>query len=272
MAENPLGKQTVYPQQYSPELLVGIPREENRSKLGITESLPFSGVDLWNAWECSWLDNRGKPVSIILRLAIPCSSPYIVESKSLKLYFNSLNQHRFSSEEEAVGTVHTDLTRIIGAEIDIALVTLDSFALQTQPVTGTCLDSINLQPTAVKPDSTLLQSDTLSLPVSDVVYTNLFRSLCPITSQPDWATVCVSYQGSPLDKPGLLHYLLSFRNHQDYHEHCVERIYTDILAKCSLDALTVEASFLRRGGIDINPIRTTHPANSYLDFPRYLRQ
>ena len=272
MADNPLGKQVSYPESYDPGLLVPIPRSINRQALGIGETLPFTGADVWNVWECSWLDAQGKPVSVILRLAIPCTSPNIVESKSLKLYFNSLNQHRFESEAEAVATILNDITGVIGEDIELALVTLDSFVLHSEPVSGRCLDEIELEVTATEPDPSLLKVDEEALPVSEVVHTNLFRSLCPITSQPDWATVTISYQGKPIDPAGLLHYLVSYRRHNDYHEHCTERVFTDILAACRPEALTVEASFLRRGGIDINPIRSTEPAGDYLDFPRYLRQ
>lgn len=272
MAENPLGRQVAYPEAYDPSVLAAIPRSISRSELGITANLPFRGIDLWNAWECSWLDARGKPVAVILRLAIPCTSPNIVESKSLKLYFNSLNQHRFSSEAEAMATILHDLTNVLGVEPGLALISLDSFVLHTEQVSGTCLDDIDLDVTATRPDRSLLGVNSRSLPVSEVVYTNLFRSLCPITSQPDWATVAISYQGQPMHHAGLLHYLVSYRRHNDYHEHCVERIFTDIMAVCSPDSLTVEANFLRRGGLDINPIRTTETAGDYMDFPRYLRQ
>lgn len=272
MAANPLGKQIAYPTQYDPGQLVAIPRLLNRQQLGINSALPFDGVDVWTAWECSWLDSRGKPVAVILRLLIPCDSPNLVESKSLKLYFNSLNQHRFPSEEAAVATIHSDVSAVIGSDFELALYTLDSFELHAQPVNGKCLDGLDLEVTAGEPDRALLAVASEGLPVREVVYTNLFRSLCPITSQPDWATVVITYQGRPIEHPALLHYLVSYRNHNDYHEHCVERMFTDIKAACRPESLTIEASFLRRGGIDINPVRSSGEAGDYLDLPRYLRQ
>ena len=269
-AESLLGKQVSTPASYSPELLFPIARAESRSRFGAGEGeLPFQGFDRWQAWELSWLDVEGKPRVGCGIITVPCESPAIIESKSLKLYFNSLNQTRFSSAEALTETVQRDLSAAAGCAISFELTAPEAQAmLAPQPAPGLCLDDLPLADLRYQPDPSRLQSDA-SQRVEETLHSHLLRSLCPVTGQPDWATVIIDYRGPLIDHAGLLAYLISYREHQDFHEHCVESIFLDLLRACRTERLTVAAQYLRRGGLDISPLRSTHSVPAY---PRTLRQ
>lgn len=252
-----LGQHTDYPVRYAPEVLFPIAREEGRKFLGLTSGeLPFDGVDLWTHYEVSWLDAGGKPLVALAEIVVPACSPNLVESKSMKLYFNSLNFERFTSAGAFVERVAGDLSAVAGAGVEFRLVSPDEGrALAMEPLPGECLDALPLSCDAFVLDPDLLRADPARR-VSETLSTNLLRSLCPVTHQPDWGSVIVRYEGPEIDRSGLLGYIVSFRNHPDFHEQCVERMFVEILERCQPTALTVYARYTRRGGLDINPFRT----------------
>lgn len=269
MSESLLGKQTDYPTQYAPDLLHAIPRAVQRKSLGLSADLPFKGLDIWHAYELSWLNRQGIPQVALGSFIFDCASPNIIESKSFKLYLNSLNQERIDSIEELQQLLQKDLSARAGAKVDVSLSTLDSKAVFVKPE-GICLDSLNIEIDTYEPDSALLQV-TGDKPVRVSVYSNLFRSNCPITRQPDWATISIAYQGAEIVPQSLLAYLISYRLYNGYHEDCVEKIFLDIDKACQPESLTVQANFLRRGGLDINPIRSTKTVDEN-SFSRFIRQ
>lgn len=274
MTDLPLGKNVAFPERYSPELLAPIPRRANREQLGLDDGpLPFFGADVWNAYELSWLGTRGKPQIATARFVFPYDSPNLIESKSLKLYLASFHQERFAGSEEVGRRLHEDLSRAAGAPVGVSIQSLEDFqrCLPEEPA-GTCLDLLDIEIDRYELDSDLLALAGDAQVVDETVYSELFRSACPITGQPDWATVTICYRGPRIDHAALLRYLVSYRRHSDYHENCVERIFLDIGRRCKPLALTVEANFLRRGGLDINPVRSTVNITDYEGFPRYFRQ
>ncbi len=274
MADNPLGKQVTYPTHYDASLLLGIPRSENRSVLGIQNAaLPFRGFDLWHAWELSWLNERGLPQVAVGRFIFPCDSPCLVESKSLKLYLNSLNQERYADQEQVRTLISRDLSQCAAAEVQVELFALSAGSHEVSSLQGAvCLDQLELAVEHYDCDPALLGLADKETVLEETLYTDLFRSNCPITNQPDWATMVISYRGRQLEREALLAYLVSYRQHNDFHENCVERIYTDLMQYCAPEELTVRAHFLRRGGLDINPLRSSLPDLSHTDFIRLKRQ
>lgn len=270
MPENPLGRSVAYPTRYDPDLLVAIPRRDNRRVLGIHDRLPFTGMDVWHAHELSWLDNSGKPRVGQLRMSVPCQSPNLVESKSLKLYLNSFNQEQRESGT-LMATLRRDLEKVLGVRPELLLSAVDDSELPARP-TGVCLDDLAISAEHYHPDPALLSVLSEASVVEEQLYTHLFRSNCPITGQPDWATMTLRYRGRPISREALLRYLISFREHQDYHENCVERIYLDISRVCRPEVLCLTANFTRRGGIDINPCRSSHPSWLPDHLPLLIRQ
>lgn len=280
----PLGQATEYPEAYDASLLYSVPRALNRAALDIRESstLPFRGFDHWRAYELSWLLPGGMPVVATADVLVPCDSTYIVESKSMKLYFNSLNQHVFANVDEAQRCIETDLSAAAGGAVTVRLQVFgaagdaDQQVLRAVPEQAVLLDHLSVQANRYLPDSKLLSlAATASddgLPVTEVLASNLFRSNCPVTAQPDWGTIIVSYTGAAIDHESLLRYVISYRQHEGFHEHCVEQVYRDIMSRCKPDVLTVQINFLRRGGLEINPIRTSLPALPLQPLPRLLRQ
>ena len=255
---SPLGKPTEYCAQYAPELLFPIPRQLKRDELGICSTrLPFVGEDLWNAYELSWLNPRGKPVVAVASLRVPADSPFLVESKSLKLYLNSLNQTAFADSGAVAATLERDLSRAAGAQV---IVELQPLALRPQVdigyPAGLCLDDLDVNCTAYTPAPELLRAEA-GAEVEETLYSHLLKSNCLVTGQPDWAMVVIRYRGRPIDRAGLLRYIVSFRNHNEFHEQCVERIWCDIQRRCAPVALAVHARYTRRGGLDINPFRSS---------------
>jgi 7-cyano-7-deazaguanine reductase len=252
-----LGQHTEYPVRYAPEVLCPVPRQEGRSALGLASGLlPFQGVDVWTHYEVSWLDAAGKPVVALAELVVPADSPNLIESKSLKLYFNSLNFERFSSEADFSARVEADLGRVAGAPVALRLWLAGHAEMPgIDRLPGVCLDDLPLSCEDFVLDAAHLRADPTHT-VAEVLNTNLLRSLCPVTHQPDWGSVLIRYKGPAIDRAGLLAYVVSFRNHPDFHEQCVERIFMDILTRCQPEMLTVYARYTRRGGLDINPFRT----------------
>ena len=263
-----LGQHTDYPSQYAPQLLFPIARAESRSALGIgAGALPFSGVDVWTGYEVSWLNPKGKPQVAVVEFTFPADSPCMVESKSFKLYLNSLNQTRLAGTDELIATLQADLSGAAGAAVAVRLLGVAEAAIALCP--GSCLDEEDVTVEVYEPQPQLLVVAGQE-PVTETLYSDLLKTNCPVTGQPDWATVSITYTGPRIDRGALLSYIISFRNHQDFHEHCVERIFTDLLQRCQPQSLTVFARYTRRGGLDINPCRTTETVCP--EMPRLLRQ
>ena len=264
-----LGKATPVVEEYAPQLLYPIPRSRARESLGFNEGLSFSGADLWHAYEMSWLNKEGTPVVRVGRFLIPCSSPYMVESKSFKLYLNSLNNTRFNSDEFVRKAIVQDIGNIAGTSVELELLPVDSPELSGQELAGHCLDELAIEVEAGEPSAQMLQTDTQQL-VEETLYSHLLRSLCPVTGQPDWATVWIHYRGRALEHKSLLRYIVSYRSHQEFHEQCVERMFRDISSVVAPKTLSIQAFYTRRGGMDINPFRSSDPGQRPL--PRIDRQ
>lgn len=258
---SPLGRETAYPARYDPALLFPIPRARGRAAIGLGgrardsspgQALPFVGFDRWHAYELSWLDARGKPCVATATFTVPSDSPRLIESKSLKLYLNSLNAHRFESPAAALGTIAADLSAAAGAPVQAG------FGLPPvrEDASGDSIDGLDIAIDRYgPPEPAYLQAHGEA--VEETLRSDLLKSNCPVTGQPDWASLRIAYRGPRIDRAGLLRYLVSFREHADFHEQCVERIFVDLLARCAPQALSVEARYTRRGGLDINPWRAT---------------
>ena len=253
-----LGRGVEYCDRYSPQLLYPLSRQSGRDTLGVAAGqLPFTGVDIWTAYELSWLNARGKPQVACAEFRFPCESEFIIESKSFKLYLNSLNQTRFDSTAQLHKVLTDDLSAGVAAAVDVKLIDLDDAKLALRgPLPGHCLDSLDIEVQSYRPDPALLSANTDS-PVNETLYSHLLRSLCPVTGQPDWGSVITEYSGAQIDREALLRYLIGYRLHQEFHEQCVERIFIDLLARCKPATLSVYARYVRRGGLDINPYRST---------------
>ncbi len=274
--QSQLGKASAYVDQYDPSLLFPIARQSKRDEIGVTNPLPFMGADLWTAYELSWLTPRGKPQVALAHITVPCETPNIVESKSFKLYLNSFNNTRF----ESFAQVRERMARDIGAaawgndtKVGVTLTDISQAAIEniagnsqlrvaTQHIAeleGTNLDRLDIECTQYTPAPELLTAAFDEKPADEVLCSQLLKSNCLVTGQPDWGSVQIKYSGPQIDQAGLLRYIVSFRNHNEFHEQCVERIYSDIMARCKPAKLSVYARYTRRGGLDINPWRTSHP-------------
>lgn len=257
--ETILGKQTAYIDVYDNSLLQPISRKFAREQLQIIGDLPFYGFDIWNCYEVSWLNQTGKPEIRILEFMVSSDSPNIIESKSLKLYLNSFSNTKLSSSEQVIELITRDLSLIFGSDVIVFLKDLESYdGTRLQSFSGINLDRLDVTITSFEISQNLpkLLEDNTKI-VDEVLYSNLLKSNCLVTNQPDWASVQISYRGKKIDHSSLLKYLVSFRNHNEFHEQCVERIFCDISKFCTPDELTVYARYTRRGGIDINPIRSS---------------
>jgi 7-cyano-7-deazaguanine reductase len=252
MADLPLGAPTSYPDSYAPEVLYPIPRSESRDELLQRETLPFGGADWWTAWEFTWLLPSGKPDLAALEIRVPAESPNIIESKSLKLYLNAFAMQRFASESELIRTVETDLAAVAGAPVTVSLFRESAIA----ELPGENLDVLDVDIDTYTVDAGLLSTVEDPTIVTETWRSGLLRSLCPVTSQPDFGAVMIRYSGPRIYPESLLAYLVSFRTHQDFHEACIERMFVDIEARCRPEELTVYARYQRRGGLDINPFRS----------------
>jgi 7-cyano-7-deazaguanine reductase len=269
--QNPLGQTTIYPSQYSPQLLFSIPRTESRQSLGLVDNeLPFYGGDLWTAYETSWLNPKGKPQVALAEFWIPAQSKNIIESKSFKLYLNSFNQSRFESVDQVKNLMQKDLSAASAVDVSVKLFSLDHPQLMTieQP-DGINLDDLDISVDQYHPHPDLLRVNHEL--VKETVFSNLLKTNCPVTGQPDWASLVIEYSGKKINHSALLAYIVSFREHQDFHEHCVERIFCDLLNRCKPERLTVYARYTRRGGLDINPFRSTEK-DFHVKSRRMIRQ
>jgi 7-cyano-7-deazaguanine reductase len=275
MAILSLGQATQYPDQYDPSLLFPIPRAENRAKLGFKDSqaLPFVGVDIWNAFELSWLNKKGKPQIALAEFQIPADSPNMIESKSFKLYLNSLNNTHFADEHQLRELLIKDLSAVAGSKITTRIQATEAVAKKgMQEMSGVLLDRLDIEVDPNLPaDPNLLGVNESFGPIEQCLVSHLLKSNCPVTGQPDWASVQIRYQGRPILEEGLLRYLIGFRQLGEFHEHCVETIFTDIKRQCKPEKLSVYARYTRRGGLDINPFRTDHNS-PWPDNIRHARQ
>jgi len=255
--ETPLGRTTDYPVDYDPDLLFPISRSDSRTGLGLAGDLPFSGVDIWNAWDLSWLDAAGKPRVATAEISVPADSTHIIESKTMKLYLGSFAMSRFDADDEVAAAIEADLEARIGGEVRVELRPLSrSDGRRTRRMPGECIDGVDVACDRYEVDASLLDTDADEF-VREDLYSNLFRSLCPVTGQPDLASVLVGYVGPRIRRRSLLRYIVSYRQHGDFHENCVERMFLDLHRECRPEGLTIYARFQRRGGIDINPFRSS---------------
>ncbi|MFT7052897.1 MAG: 7-cyano-7-deazaguanine reductase [Psychromonas sp.] len=268
-----LGKKTEYKSSYDATLLQAVPRSLNRDELQLSEhNLPFYGVDLWNIYELSWLNSKGKPVVATGVIKVPFDSKNLIESKSFKLYLNSFNQSKFASVDAVQKVLTADLSHCADQAVSVKLNTdLDNFSDKLGTFTGQCLDALDIEIDNYQLNANYLQDLCSQEQVTETLYSHLLKSNCLITSQPDWASIEISYSGKKLDREKLLRYLISFRQHNEFHEQCVERIYCDIMKFGQIDSLCVYARYTRRGGLDINPLRTTERIN-VINNIRLLRQ
>ena len=260
---SPLGKATVYADRYDPALLFPIPRAAKRTEIGVGMPLPFHGTDIWNAYELSWLDLRGKPQVAVAEFRIPAGTPNIIESKSFKLYLNGFAQEPLASTEALRALLQQDLTAAAGDVVEVILQPVRTAAHAFADLTGESIDEL---PVAIDdygpPKADYLRADTAAAAVEECLVSDLLRSNCPVTGQPDWGSVQIAYRGAPIDREGLLRYLVSFRTHSEFHEQCVERIFMDVMARCAPERLSVYARYTRRGGLDINPFRSSVAATA----------
>jgi len=254
-----LGKATEYKCHYEPEILQSVPRSLNRGELSLTaDNLPFHGIDLWNIYELSWLNKKGKPVVATGVVEVPFDSEYLIESKSFKLYLNSFNQTQFDSIEAVQTALTKDLSHCANRAVKVTLnAQLDDITDSLGTFEGEALDDLDIDVSEYQLTTSFLDNISQSETVTETLYSHLLKSNCLITSQPDWASVQISYTGKRLDREQLLKYFISFRQHNEFHEQCVERIFCDLMKYASLTSLTVYARYTRRGGLDINPIRST---------------
>jgi 7-cyano-7-deazaguanine reductase len=264
--QSQLGKASAYVDQYDASLLFPIPRAAKRAEIGISGASPFFGADIWTAYELSWLNQRGKPQVALVHFTIPCESVNIVESKSFKLYLNSFNNSCFADAAEVLARLRADINEavwrggVVQTSVGVKMIAPEVF--DREPIyelDGLSLDRLDLECTQYQPAPELLSAAMDEQPVSEVLVSNLLKSNCLVTGQPDWGTVQISYSGPQINQEGLLKYIVSFRNHNEFHEQCVERIFMDIWNRCKPIKLTVYARYTRRGGLDINPFRTSHP-------------
>ncbi|NRR31940.1 NADPH-dependent 7-cyano-7-deazaguanine reductase QueF [Oxalobacteraceae bacterium] len=260
---SPLGKTSAYRTDYAPELLFPIARQGKRDELGLSGTLPFFGVDIWNAYEISWLNSRGKPQVAIARITVPADSPNIIESKSFKLYLNSFNQTRLDSPVALKTLLAQDLSKGFGANVHISLTLPEEFGMvEMGELDGLLLDRLDVEIDSYSPAPQLLRASHDEGPVEETLLSHLLKSNCLVTGQPDWASVQIHYCGPQIDQESLLKYLIGFREHNEFHEQCVERIFTDILRECAPQQLAVYARYTRRGGLDINPWRSNFSSST----------
>ncbi|MBB3212816.1 7-cyano-7-deazaguanine reductase [Herbaspirillum sp. Sphag1AN] len=268
-----LGKTSIYPSTYDASQLFPIARQPKREELGVQGTLPFFGVDIWNAYEVSWLNLRGKPQIAIATFLIPADSPNIIESKSFKLYLNSFNQTRLESQDALIALLQKDLSAAAGAGVQVMLTAPEQFEqLSMGELSGLLLDRLDIEVVDHHPDPQLLSAAQDEAPIEQSLLSHLLKSNCPVTNQPDWGSVQIHYVGAPINQEGLLKYLIGFREHNEFHEQCVERIFIDILRQCRPQKLSVYARYTRRGGLDINPWRSNFSAMQAPTNSRNARQ
>ena len=264
--QSQLGKTSAYVDQYDASLLFPIPRQTKREEIGITGQPPFFGADLWTGYELSWLNTRGKPQVAIARFTVPAESTHIIESKSFKLYLNSFNNTRLDDVAQLQTRLREDLSAAVWqggpmmSGVGVHIVLPEDFDREpVHELDGLSLDRMDLDCEHYQPNPELLSANVNEAPVTETLTSNLLKSNCLVTGQPDWGSVRIRYSGPQIDQAGLLRYIVSFRNHNEFHEQCVERIFMDIWRRCKPLRLEVYARYTRRGGLDINPWRTSHP-------------
>lgn len=266
-----LGKETDYSQAYSPNLLFPLERKKNRESLNLSTNLPFHGEDIWTGYELSWLSEKGKPVVAIADFHFPADSAFMIESKSFKLYLNSLNHAHFDSSERVSTLLERDLSTAAGTEVKVSLMAVSGQFQASELVNHyRCLDDLDVGGFEYQPNAALLNTE--GRVVSESLCSHLLRSNCPVTGQPDWASIYVDYSGPKIQPESLLKYIVSFRQCQDFHEHCVERIFTDLMSECQCQSLSVYARYTRRGGLDINPYRASYDRSAKAPAMRTVRQ
>jgi 7-cyano-7-deazaguanine reductase len=292
-----LGKSSTYVDRYDASLLFPIARAPKRAEIGVQGQPPFFGADLWTAFELSWLNARGKPQVALAHVTVPCESLNIIESKSFKLYLNSFNNTPFASADEVRARLRADITeavwrgaaepavraesveaasagaqqalrqaqgdrlpKVTGASVGVTLVAADLFDREpVHEMDGLSLDRLDIACDRYTPAPDLLTAAFDEQPVTEVLTSNLLKSNCLVTGQPDWGSLQIRYSGPQIEQGGLLQYIVSFRNHNEFHEQCVERIFMDLWTRCKPTQLAVYARYTRRGGLDINPFRTSYP-------------
>ncbi len=275
MNKNPLGQEVSYKNIYDNSLLFPIERGIGRNKIKLNENLPFNGYDLWNCYEVSWLNLRGKPEVRIVNFIVPANSPYLIESKSIKLYLNSFNNTKFSSQDDVYNLIKTDLNKASKSDVEVYINKLDNYNDNKIGLfNGVCIDEIDVEIDQYHVNPALLKNVALDAKiVEEDLYSNLFKSNCLVTGQPDWASIFIRYKGPKIDHKSLLQYIVSYRNHNGFHEECVERIFVDLMNICKTIELSVFAKYTRRGGVDINPLRTNlNLKNTELNKIRDVRQ
>lgn len=242
----------------SGQYLLPISRQTKREEMGMPTSLPLFGYDTWNHYEVSWLNNKGKPQISMAEIVCGCNSPNMIESKSMRLYFNSLNNIKFEDSNAVKSMILRDIAACVGTNVFVELLSLSFYRAQTiAPVVGECIDNLDIETSCYTVNPSLLSTEQEQ--VEEVLYSDLFRSNCLVSNQPDWGNIKIVYKGKKINREGLLKYIVSFRNHDEFLEQCIERIFIDIQQKCSPEQLTVSGRYTRRGGLDINPIRSSHP-------------
>ncbi|WP_045860543.1 NADPH-dependent 7-cyano-7-deazaguanine reductase QueF [Teredinibacter purpureus] len=251
-----LGEEAPYSSHYNPALLEAIPRQLSRSALLLEETLPFVGVDIWTAYELSWLTSKGKPCVAIGEFRFPCDSAAIIESKSFKYYLNSFNQTAFDNKGAVVEALIKELSAACGGAVEVTLFAIDEYRKEGTVSQGLCVDDLDVDIDVYQPNRQLIECEPVRV-LEQALYSHLLKSNCPVTGQPDWATISIRYSGYKISPESFLRYVVSFRQHQDFHENCVEKIYCDLMAVGCFDELMVYARYTRRGGLDINPARAS---------------
>ncbi|MBM88350.1 MAG: NADPH-dependent 7-cyano-7-deazaguanine reductase QueF [Gammaproteobacteria bacterium] len=272
MSANPLKQKIEYPKKYDPKVLYPIPRGTNRKILDIDRNLKMYGIDHWRAYEISWLDLEGSPVVRLGEFFFSANSKNIIESKSLKLYLNSLNSETFAKQTDVENIISADLSAISHSDVKVVLHSLDSFSdLPQIERSGRSVDHNQISIQLEEPAEELLKISEETV-FDEELYSDHFRSNCPITRQPDWASFYIQYTGPKMEESSLLDYLCSYRSYNGYHEECAERIFRDIYRFCRPADMKLSLNFLRRGGIDINIYRSTKIMTSSMLFSRLVRQ
>lgn len=255
--DSPLGQEVSYPTRYDSSVLFAIEREPNRAELHIPAN--WHGADIWYAYEISWLNSKGKPIAAVGRFSTPWNSPCLIESKSLKLYLNSFNESQFQDLATVQELISRDLSAVAQAKVEVSLYELTPYDGPTiSALDGQVIDDLDIAIDCYQPNANLLQCLENGTETQESLVSHLLKSNCPVTGQPDWGTVQIKYTGTQIDPEALLRYIVSFRQHTEFHEHCVERMYNDIMEHCQPSSLFVMARYTRRGGLDINPWRSSH--------------
>jgi 7-cyano-7-deazaguanine reductase len=271
--QSELGKRSAYDPLYNPDKLFPIARKTNRQTIGIDDNnLPFYGFDLWNHYEVSWLDEKGKPIVALAEIVYRCDSPNLIEAKSMKLYFNSLNNTKFKDINQLTTIIKKDLSERVGSEVDVKITLINEVIEDKfhRGFTGNCIDQLDVEIISYTIEPAFLTTEDHI--VEEVIYSDLLKSNCLVTGQPDWGSVQIIYKGKKINHTGLLKYIVSFRNHTEFNEQCIERVFIDIMRQCKPTELTVYGRYTRRGGMDINPYRSTKLGNHFEKNIRLCRQ